>query len=112
LIEKCAAGTNDQGGLFSAGSNALTPTLTGATLPPFLWLLGQAVVMVIFESMPSSPSDTAATLTIAPPTPTQPINTKANINSTDIRNYEQDKLDDTVSPAVVESLLIIFSRPV
>jgi hypothetical protein len=51
--------------------------------------------------MPSSPSDTTATLTFVPPTPTQPINIEANVKPTDVKNHGHDKYD-TASPDVVE----------
>ena len=102
LIEKCGAGTHDQSGLFSTGSKTLTPTLTGATLITTSMTSGTSHSDGI-ESISSSPSDTAATLTIAPPTPTRPINIKANLNPNNVENHEQDKYDDTASPAVVES---------
>ena len=98
LIEKCAAGANDQGGIFSSGSKALTPTLTGATLATVSGTIHTDGV----EFMPSTPSDTTATLTFVPPTPTQPINIEANVNPTDVKNHGHAKYD-TASPDVVES---------
>lgn len=101
LIEKCAAGTNDHSGLFPSGSKALTPTLTGATLTTISVASGTSQGDGV-ETMPSSPSDTTATLTFVPPTPTQPTNIKANIKQTEVKNHGHDKYD-TASPDVAEA---------
>ena len=100
LIEKCAAGPNEQSGLFSSGSKALTPTLTGATLTAISVASGTSQGDGV-ESMPSSPTDTTATLTFAPPTPTQPTNIEANIKPTNVKNNGHDNYD-AASPDVVE----------